>query len=180
MVDEHLEGQPSPGERTAWDWVFIIIGSIRFFVVFAVLGTFLSAVALYLYATYVVGKIMWQTVTVGNVSVDGAKHLQVSFVELTDIYLTGTVLVVVAIGLSQLFLRATIPLPAWLRIRTLAQLSVQLIEVVGVLLGVTFLGYAVEAGVGMDIMEIGAGFGIMIAALSVLLVVVHRSGGGDG
>jgi uncharacterized membrane protein YqhA len=179
MVEERQEGRLRSGGPWGGHWVFRVVASIRFFVVFAVLGTFLSAAALYIYGTLVVVERLWETVTRDDVSVDGAKHLQVTFVELTDVYLLGTVLVVVAIGLSQLFLQAQMPLPAWLRVRNLAQLSAKLIEVVGVLLGVTFLGYVVEAGGEADIMGVGIGFAVVIAALSVLLVVVHRFGTGD-
>jgi uncharacterized membrane protein YqhA len=179
MVDE-LQGVRPPGRRRGGDWVIRIVSSIRLFVVLAVLGTFLSAVTLYVYGTLAVVKVIWDTAVHGELSVDGARELQVSFVELTDVFLLGTVLVVVAVGLYQLFLRADLPLPAWLRIHTLDQLTAKLIEVIGVLLGVTFLALVFDAGAGADILDAGLAVAVVIVALSLLLIVSHRIGGGSG
>ena len=93
---------------------------------------------------------------------------------MTDVFLLGTVLFIVAFGLYQLFIQPDLPVPAWLKIQHLDQLTERLIEVVGVLLSVTFLAAAVEGEVGDSLLEFGAAVAIVIAALSLLLVVSHR------
>ena len=177
MVDEGQQSGPPLGGGEGGGWLLRVVASIRFFVVFAVLGAFLSAVMLYVYGTLAVAEIFWDTLTQRDVSVDGAKKLEVAFVILTDVFLLGTVLVVVALGLYQLFLQPDLPLPAWLRVRSLNQLSAQLIDVVAVLLGVTFLAIMVETNATENILEIGVAVAVVIAALSLLLVVSHRIGG---
>jgi uncharacterized membrane protein YqhA len=177
MVDEGQHTRPPLGGRESGGWLLRVVASIRFFVVFAVLGAFLSAVMLYVYGTLAVAEIAWDTLRRRDVSVDGAKKLEVSFVVLTDVFLLGTVLVVVAIGLYQLFLQSDLPLPPWLRVRSLSQLSAQLIDVVAVLLGVTFLAIMVETNATEDILDIGVAVAVVIAALSLLLIVSHRIGG---
>jgi hypothetical protein len=53
-------------------------------------------------------------------------------------------------------------------------MSVALLEVVGLLLSVTFLAFAVKEGDHYSLQEFGVSVGIVIAALSLLLVVWHR------
>lgn len=167
-IDPLTEGQP--GGR----WLPRVLARSRFFVLLAVLSAFVSAVTLYVYGSLVVLATIWETVTHRAISIDGAKDLQVRFIELTDVFLLGTVLVIVAFGLDQLFLHPGLAVPEWLRIRNLDQLTARLIEVVGVLLGVTFLAFAVEVRGEIDVLEFGGAIAIVIAALSLLLVVSDR------
>ena len=53
-------------------------------------------------------------------------------------------------------------------------------KVVGVLLSVTFLAFAVEGLSDASLIEVGASVAIVIAALSLLLVVTHRRPGDHG
>jgi len=151
-----------------------LFSSSRYFAAFAVLGTFLAAVTLYVYGTLVVIQLIWSTIAEYRISVEGVKHLQVVFIEMTDVFLLGTVLFIVAFGLYQLFVQPDLPLPPWLRIKNLDQLTERLIEVVGVLLSVTFLAFAVEGLREASLIEFGASVAVVIAALSLLLVVTHR------
>ena len=151
-----------------------LFSSSRYFAAFAVLGTFLDAITLYVYGTLVVIQLIWSTIAEYRVSVEGVKHLQVVFIEMTDVFLLGTVLFIVAFGLYQLFIQPDLPVPTWLRIHNLDQLTERLIEVVGVLLSVTFLAFAVEGIPDATLVEFGASVAVVIAALSLLLVVTHR------
>jgi uncharacterized membrane protein YqhA len=169
-------------ERVQWPtvplreshWVIRLFSSSRYFAAFAVLGTFLAAVTLYVYGTLVVIQLIWSTIAEYRISVEGVKHLQVVFIEMTDVFLLGTVLFIVAFGLYQLFIQPDLPLPNWLKIQNLDQLTERLIEVVGVLLSVTFLAFAVEGLREATLVEVGASVAVVIAALSLLLVVTHR------
>jgi uncharacterized membrane protein YqhA len=169
-------------ERVQWPtvplreshWVIRLFSSSRYFAAFAVLGTFLAAVTLYVYGTLVVIQLIWSTIAEYRISVEGVKHLQVVFIEMTDVFLLGTVLFIVAFGLYQLFIQPDLPLPSWLKIQNLDQLTERLIEVVGVLLSVTFLAFAVEGLQEATLVEFGASVAVVIAALSLLLVVTHR------
>jgi len=172
-------------ERVEWPtvplreahWIIRLFSSSRYFAAFAVLGTFFAAITLYVYGTLVVMQLIWHTLEAYRISVEGVKHLQVVFIEMTDVFLLGTVLFIVAFGLYQLFIQPDLPLPSWLRIHNLDQLTERLIEVVGVLLSVTFLAFAVEGIPDASLIEFGASVAIVIAALSLLLVVTHRRPG---
>ena len=92
-------------------WVIRLFSSSRYFAAFAVLGTFLAAVTLYVYGTLVVIQLIWHTLEEYRISVEGVKHLQVVFIEMTDVFLLGTVLFIVAFGLYQLFIQPDLPVP---------------------------------------------------------------------
>lgn len=154
--------------------VIRLFSSSRYFAVFAVLGSFLAAVTLYVYGSLVVVRLIWDTIREYRVSVAGVKHLQVVFIEMTDVFLLGTVLFIVAFGLYQLFIQPDLPVPAWLKIHNLDQLTERLVEVVGVLLSVTFLAFAIEGAVGPSLLEFGVSVAIVIGALSLLLAVSRR------
>src|SRR5215207_2373551 len=136
------------------NWVIRVFSSSRYFAAFAVLGTFLAAVTLYVYGTLVVIQLIWHTLEEYRFSV--------------------------AFGLYQLFIQPDLPVPSWLRIHNLDQLTERLIEVVGVLLSVTFLAFAVEGLREASLVEFGASVAVVIAALSLLLVVTHRRPGDHG
>lgn len=172
-ADDHAPAPPAESDEPDL-WILRVFGWSRFFVVLAALGTFLSSIALFIFGTLVVAKIIWETLKHGDISVDEAKHLQVSFIEMTDVFLLGTVLIIVALGLYQLFIEPRLPVPHWLRIRSLDQLTAKLIEVVSVLLGVTFLAFAVELGSGANVLDLGIAVALVIVALAIVLVVSHH------
>jgi uncharacterized membrane protein YqhA len=181
MSDEgHQPGQwPGVPEREE-GWVLRIFSSSRYVAAFAVLGAFLAAVTLYVYGTLVVIQLIWTTLMDYRISVEGVKHLQVVFIEMTDVFLLGTVLFIVSFGLYQLFVQPDLPVPPWLRIDELDQMTARLVEVVGVLLSVTFLAFAVEGFANTTLIEFGVSVAIVIAALSLLLVVSHRQAARHG
>ena len=147
----------------------------RYFAVFAVLGSFLASITLYVYGALVVAKSIWETLEEYHISVEGAKHFQVVFIEMTDVFLLGTVLFIVSFGLYQLFVQPDLPVPGWLRIDELDQMTARLVEVVGVLLSVTFLAFAVEGFANTTLIEFGAAVSLVTLALSVLLYVTHKT-----
>ena len=145
MEDEGREGASWPAAARREEGLLIrLFSSSRFFAVFAVFGSFLAAVTLYIYGTLVVIQEIWHTLVSDRISVPGMQRLQASFIEMTDVFLLGTVLFIVSFGLYQLFIQPDLAVPSWLKIQNLDQLSARLIEVVGVLLAVTFLGFAVN------------------------------------
>lgn len=156
-----------------------LFASSRFIVGFAVLGTMLSAAALLIYGVLVVLKIIWDTITHDDLSLHGAQLLAIEFVEMTDIFLLGTVIYIVALGLYELFIDPELPLPEWLHITDLDQLKSKLIGVIVVLLGVNFLVALANWDGDSDIMRLGIGIGVVIIALGVvnyLTNLTHKNG----
>jgi uncharacterized membrane protein YqhA len=141
------------------------LAGTRFLIVLAVIGTLLSSATLLIYGMLVVVDIVFDTIGESSISSDGAKKLSIDFIELVDVFLLGTVLYIIALGLYELFIDSTLPLEGWLHINDLDDLKDNLIAVIVVLLGVTFLGSAVSWEGGRDIFF----YGLAIAAVLVPL-----------
>ena len=152
-----------------------ILASSRFFIAIAVLGSFVAAVALIVYGGIVVVDVTWHAFS-GEFSPEGAKDLAVDFIEMIDLFLLGTVLYIVSLGLYELFIDSELPMPSWLRIHDLDDLKDKLIGVVIVLLGVTFLGKVVTWDGTRDILYFGAAIGIVILALGGFTAITGLRG----
>lgn len=146
----------------------------RFVALFAIIGTALSALAIYIYGAAFVGYTLWETITAGAPHEEGLKHLTVQLVESTDAFLLGTVLYIVAIGFFQLFIDSDLDIPGWMRITDLDQLKSKLIGVIVVLLGVTFLGKVSNWKDGTDIAYLGVAIGAVIVALAYFGFRAHE------
>ena len=157
-----------------------VLASSRFFIIVAVLGSFLSSVVLILAGVVAVIDIAWDAIRRPQTDVDEAKHIAVDFIQMTDVFLLGTVLYIVALGLYELFVDPDLPMPGWLRIHDLDELKERLIGVIIVLLGVTFLGSAVTWTGAGEILQYGAAIAIVIAALAFQLWVTSRIHRRDG
>jgi len=154
-----------------------ILGSSRWLVWFAVLGLFLSAATLLIYGMMLVIKTIWDTFHKLSLTTYNLEHLSLEFVLLTDAFLLGCVLIIVALGLYQLFVDHNVPLPPWLQVRTLEELKAKLLGVTVVLVSVSFVGFVVELDGNDNILEIGLSIAAVILAISIFLAVAgHGSG----
>jgi uncharacterized membrane protein YqhA len=124
-------------------------------------------------------KTSWDSIIHGDFGQTGIEHLSVDFLGLIDSILLGTVLYIIALGLYELFFDPDLPVPEWLHFRNLTQLKEALIEVILVLLGVTFVGHAVAWTGGRDILGFGLSVAAVIVALGLILLVGHIRIHGD-
>jgi uncharacterized membrane protein YqhA len=183
MVD-FSHGDPNPDDpdddpRHHRAVLGLIFGGSRFGVLFAIFGLGLASILLLIYATLVVLKTVWDTITSSALNVDQAKHIAVVFIELTDAFLLGTVLYIIALGLYQLFIDSTLPLPRWLRVNTIDQLKSKLVGVIVVLLGVSFLAAVVEGSAGRSLLDLGIATAVVILALGVHGYLSNQSEHGE-
>jgi uncharacterized membrane protein YqhA len=149
-----------------------IFAASRFVIVFAVLGSFVGSAILLVIATASLFNIAWnQIVNFHPANLTGSRidRLAVELIEITDVILLGTVLYIVALGLYQLFIDQNLPLPRWLKVNDLTDLKRDLIGVVVVLLGVSFLGEVVNWEGENNVLPLGAGVALVIAALGFIL-----------
>ena len=124
-----------------------IFAASRFVIGLAVIGSFVGSAILLVIATVTLFSIAWNEIVnfdPENLSGHHIDRLAVDLIEITDIILLGTVLYIVALGLYQLFIDHNLPLPRWLKVNDLTDLKRDLIGVVVVLLGVSFLGEVVN------------------------------------
>jgi len=142
-----------------------ILGTSRYLIVLAVLGSFISSAMLMVFGVLRAMRMVWDLVQSPNLTDEGGKALLVEAVSLIDIFLLGTVLYIISAGLYQLFVDDALPLPRWLHIGTLDDLKAKLTGVIVVGLLVAFLGFVVQWKQTMEIAAVGLGIAAVILAV---------------
>ena len=147
-----------------------IIARSRYMLIIAVLGTFVSSVAVLLYAGITVVLLMTGIFIQFKFAIEDIKHVAITSIELIDLFLISTVLYIVSLGLYSLFIDNKLPLPHWLEITNFNDLERRLLSVIVVLLAVTFLGIVVDWNFGdYSIVASGISIGFVLFSVGYLL-----------
>lgn len=146
----------------------------RFIAIFAIAGTAISALAVYVYGAIFVFSAVWEAIEHIPPTEEDLKHLTLQLVESTDAFLLGTVLYIVSIGFFQLFIDSDLNIPGWMRITSLDQLKSKLVGVIVVLLSVTFLGKVSDWQSGTEIAYLGVAIAAVIVALAYFGFRAHE------
>lgn len=149
-----------------------ILTASRYLVLAAVLGSLAASLALYAYGVAETVVVIAETIAKAEVNSKGGKALALAFIEIVDLFLLGTVLLMIALGFYELFIDSDLKLPEWLQIRTFDDLKNKLVGVVIVVLGVMFLGFVVAWDGTRDLLGIGIAIALVIAALTYFLSTV--------
>jgi uncharacterized membrane protein YqhA len=144
-------------------------------IIIAVVGSLLAAFTLIIYGFARVLYVIWQVISDHDLSDHQEERLSIEFIELIDIFLIGVILLIVALGLYQLFIDEKTKLPSWLRVRNLDELKHKIVGVLCVVLGVAFVSSVSEWTGGRDILYLGAAIALVLVALVPLLMTVDRS-----
>lgn len=174
--NEPVSDRASRGIGGTPDMIASLLGNSRRLIVFAVVGLFLSSFAILIYGVLLALDIIWKEIKHHTLSSYGLEHLMVEFIVVTDAMLLGSVLIIVALGLFQLFIDSDLPLPAWLRVSTLDELKAKLLGVVAVLISVSFVGYIVEYEGQADVLEFGLAIAAVIVAVAIFLALTGHGG----
>lgn len=153
-----------------------ILGTSRFLIILAVLGTFLASATLQVFGLVRVFAVIAELIRVGEVSSAASKGLIADTVAIIDIFLIGTVLFVISAGLYQLFVNHDAQLPGWLKIESLDDLKNNLTEVIIVALLVAFLGQAVEWTGDIAILGLGLAIAAVVVAVAALTLATRPRG----
>ena len=156
-----------------------ILARSRYLILIPVFGALLAAVVTFIYGGVAVFVATYQSFAHGDFSPMGAKHVALAFIEMIDLFLLGTVLYIVVLGLYDLFIDDTLPMPHWLLITDLEALKEKLLGVIVVLLTVTFLGFVVTWDGTNTIMALGIAVGAVLVGLGLLYNFAprwHRNG----
>jgi uncharacterized membrane protein YqhA len=154
-----------------------ILGMTRFIIVLAIIGIGLSSAVMLIYAIISLGRAMFIAFRDSHFDIEGVQHLALELIELTDFFLLGMVLYVVAIGMYELFIDPNIPVPDWMRVQSLDDLKTQIVNVVIVMLIVTFLGVALSTKQGgLDFLYFGLAIAVVVIAVSFFNWVHHKGG----
>jgi uncharacterized membrane protein YqhA len=148
-----------------------LLAGSRFFVLLAVAGSFLASVAVLVYSVMTVVATILSTFSHAALTAEGAKHLSMECVEIIDLFLLATVLYIIALGLYELFIDRSLPMPYWLHITSLDDLKDKLLGTIVVMLVVSFLGDVVTWEGQSNILALGAAIAVVVASLRLLNLV---------
>ena len=144
------------------------VGWSRYITILAVFGTFVGAIFLLIAGTLdLLSAIFSAFASIGEAHMSG--HLKIELVETVDTFLVAIVLIVIALGLYQLFVSPIDGLPPWLRAHGVGDLEKRLAGMVITVLAVIFLIQAVQWDSGIDILWIGLSIGAVIVAVAYFL-----------
>ena len=138
-----------------------LIGNLRYLVIVAVIGIALQAVATFGWAAWITGDFI---VDLLSSSAWRQDETIVELLQVLDLYLIGTVLIITAIGLYELFIGA-VQLPEWLVIRSLSDLKTKIVEVIVLVIGIKFVEKLVTAKEPIDVLWYGLGSAAVMAVL---------------
>jgi uncharacterized membrane protein YqhA len=145
-----------------------ILGTSRFLVLVAVLGSFIASATLQIFGLLRVGAVIVELVQTGALTAAASKSLIADTVGIIDIFLIGTVMFLISAGLYQLFVSPNVELPGWLTIESLDDLKELLTEVIIVALLVAFLSPAIEWDGSPSIIGLGVAIAAVIVAVAAL------------
>lgn len=170
---------PDPRDDRPYQRLSHLVSAGRIWIFIAILGVSISSIVMLIYALLVLMDTVIEAFVNHDIDVEGANHLAVNLIELTDIFLLGMVLYVVALGMYQLFIDRWIAIPSWMRVENLQQLKGHLISVIVVLMAVSFLADLVQFDSGRDLLYEGAAVALVAAALSGFTWITHKTHGPD-
>lgn len=151
------------------------VGSSRFTVSLAILGVGLSSSVLLIYSLITLAKAVYSAFTEADFDIEGVKHLALELIEMADFFLLGMVLYVVSIGMYQLFIQPNVRVLPWMEVRNLDDLKSQILNVVVVMLVVTFLGDALSADGSREFLYYGLTIAAVVIAVSIFTWVHQQS-----
>jgi uncharacterized membrane protein YqhA len=152
-----------------------LLNGSRFLVLAAVVGSLAGAAALFIYGLVDTVVVIARTIATGEVSTTGAKQVMLYFIEIFDLFLLGTVMLIMALSLYELFFDSDLKLPARLEIHTFEDLKSNLVTVVIVVMAVTFLGQIVSWNGEAELFGFGVVVALVIAALNLYLWIVKSA-----
>ena len=141
----------------------------RYLFSLAVVSTLLAVALVMVYGTVQLVAFVVELVRHGSINQEWGAELRLTVIEVVDLFLIGTVLFVIAVGLYQLFFTSMMPLPRWLLVHDVADLERKLIGLVVTVLSVVFLGQIVTWDGQRDLLGFGVGIGAVIAGLTFFL-----------
>lgn len=156
-----------------------LLAASRYLVLLAVAGCFLAAAVLFAYGLLAVVRSAVATLAADVASlgqaeqdvVTIAEHLAVDLIQLADVFLLGTVIYLIGLGLHLLFVNPWLPAEPWVAVGDLDDLKEMLVRVIILLVGVTFLGAFVELADDAPLPELSVATALVVAAFALLIFV---------
>jgi uncharacterized membrane protein YqhA len=155
-----------------------LFGLTRYIILIGVIGLLAATIAVFAFGGIMTFTVIVEAFGHAEFNAEGARLLSTELIELIDLFILGTVLLIISIGLYQLFVDPHIDLPEWLSVTNLEQLKFNVMVVVVVMLAILFLGLvASELPEGTGILEIGVAIAAVLVGVAAVVWVfagTHR------
>ena len=145
---------------------------VRLIMIVPVVATFLTALALMVFGAIETWRFI-AAMFFGAHEMERNEALLLA-IEIVDLFLLATVVQVVSLGLYQLYFNQDLQLPKWLKIDSLDDLKSKLVGVTVTVLAVYFLGQAIVWTDSPNIVYLGGGTALVIAALTYFLSKINK------
>jgi len=154
-----------------------LFGYVRYVILIAVIGLLVASIAVFVFGGIMTVTVIVETFRHAEFNAEGARLLSTELIELIDLFILGTVLLIISVGLYQLFVDPHIHLPEWLSVTNLEQLKFNLLVVIVVMLAILFLGaVASELPEGTaGILEHGVSIAAVLAGVAAVVWVFARA-----
>jgi uncharacterized membrane protein YqhA len=146
-----------------------VLGGSRYLVLISVIGSLVASLTVTVFAGIEMLRFAGELIRTNAEAGALGKRVAVGATELIELFLLGTVLYVIALGLYQLFIDRGIRLPEWLAIHSLDTLKERLLGTVVVMLAVSFFGFVVAWDGSLNILGLGGAVALVIASLAYIL-----------
>jgi uncharacterized membrane protein YqhA len=146
-----------------------ILSSSRYLILIAVVAVFLAGLALLVYGGFATFYTLMDVIDAHKFDGKEIKNLALGFIQVVDLFLLAAVFHVIALGLYELFIDESIRVPDWLEIHDLDDLKDKLVKGVVVVMAVLFLGQAISWDGETNLLVLGGGMALMIAALTYFM-----------
>jgi len=147
----------------------------QYLVLVAVVGLLLAGAAALVFGGITTVTVIARAFAEAAFNAEGARAFSLELIELIDVFLLATVILITAVGLYQLFIDPEIPLPEWLSVNGLDQLKANVVAVIVVMVAILFLGaVAGHRGEEAGMLQLGAGIGLVFAGLAVVILAFLR------
>ena len=163
-----------PGSPRHWLGNIFLLS--RYLIMITIIALFIGAIIVVAGGIAELYQIILHLVSGGLGEGGLGQALSVSMTEIIDLFLLAIVLVIIALGLYQLFIDQKISLPGWLNTTSLEALKIRLLVVIVVLLAVIFLGAVPESEGGIALAGMGIGVAAVIFAIGYILSIYIRTG----
>jgi uncharacterized membrane protein YqhA len=163
---------PPPSEPVPW--LGRMIGRSRVIVLFAVIAVLLAAFSLFLIGTVQAVTSVWGAWSRVFDERLGFTGLTVQFLEIVSTMLKAVVFYLIGVGLYSLFI-APLNVAVSLGVETLHDLESKVINVVIVILAVTFLEHFILWKAPLETLQFGAALALTVSALVLFQLYSHRA-----
>lgn len=150
-----------------------IIAGMRFFALIPFIGLTIAADVLFVKGGIDLVHFLWELIFGGG-GMDPQENIIVDIVEIVHLFLVGTVLFITSLGIYELFIDS-LPLPPWLRTKSIEELEINLVGLTIVVLAVNFMGMVFD-NQDINLAIYGIGYGLPIIALTYFMKVRSQIG----